>query len=83
MGTFAFSVLGKITVETENLVPAGVSVILQPSMQNCAASHLFPMFRALSVHVVYSEKDWPRLAATGALNLPVRAVVREHVEFQV
>jgi len=74
MGTFALPMLSKITIETQHLVPFGIPVILQPSMQDSTSSHLLPMFRALSVHVVDSEKDWPRFAATGAAWIAVRAV---------
>ena len=82
MGAFALSMLGKITVKTQHLVPFGISAVLEPSVQDSPSSHLFPMFRALSIHVVYSEKDGPVLPAARALNLPIRAVVREHIEFQ-
>jgi hypothetical protein len=41
------------------------------------------MFRALSVHMVYSEKDWPRLAATGAAWVTVRAVVRQDFQLEM
>jgi hypothetical protein len=75
--------LGEVTVEAEDLKPWRVSAVLEPSMQDSPSSDLFPMLRPLSVHVINAEKDRPLLPATRALNLPVRAIVREHVEFQV
>jgi hypothetical protein len=83
MGALALPVLGEVTVKTQHLVPFWVSVLLQPSMQNCATSYLFPMPRALSVHVVYSKKDWPRLAATCAAWVTVRAIMRQDFQLEL
>lgn len=82
MGAFALPMLGKIAVEAQHLVSFRISAALEPSVQDSPSSYLFPMFRALAVHVVDPEKDWPVLSATGAAWVTVRAVVREHIEFQ-
>ena len=82
MGAFALPMLGKITVETQHLVPFGVATLLEPSVQDGPSSYLFPMFRTLPVHMVYSEKDRPRLAATGAAWVTVWTVAPEDFQLE-
>jgi len=74
--------LGKITVETQHLKSLRITILFQPSVEDSPSSYLFPMFRALSVHMVDSEKDRPRLAATGAAGVTVRAVVRQDFQLE-
>lgn len=82
MGAFALPMLGKITVETQHLETFRIALYFQPSVEDSSSTNLFPVGCPLAVHVVYSKEDGPVLPATRALNLPVRGVVREHVEFQ-
>ena len=76
MGAFPLPMLGKITIETQHLIPFGVSTVLEPLVHDSPTSYLFPMLRALSVHVVDPEKNRPVFATTGAAWVSVRAVGR-------